>query len=265
VTQATLQIKLLGGFQIIYAGEPASGLYTARIQALLACLLLHAGTIQSRQQVAFLLWPDIPESNAHNNLRQLLYQLRQNLPEAERFIAADANTISWRLDEAQEIDIQDFERVLAEAEAAEGRADYQAEQRWLEQALSLYQGELLPGCYEEWIAPERERLQRECHHGAQKLVQLLERQGEYAAALQAAQKLLRLDPLDENTYAKLVGLHGLTTARRCGAFTSPPSKPCSANWASIRVKTCARLTPAPCAAPNQATRRPHPLRRTARR
>jgi DNA-binding SARP family transcriptional activator len=213
VTKTILQIRLLGDFHIIYADQPVSGLYTARLQALLARLLLHAGTPQSRQQVAFLLWPDTPESNAHNNLRQLLYQLRQNLPEADRFISADANTISWRLDEGQEIDLQDFEQALAQAEAAERGVDLKAAQGCLERALSLYQGDLLPGCYDEWIAPERERLHRECQHSAQKLVQLLERQGEYGTALQAAQKLLHLDPLDENTYAQLVQLHGLNNDR----------------------------------------------------
>jgi DNA-binding SARP family transcriptional activator len=213
VTLAILQVKLLGSFQIIYAGEPVSSLHTARLQALLACLLLRAGTFQSRQQVAFLLWPDIPESNAHNNLRQRLHQLRQRLPEGDRFIAADAYSLGWNLDEAQAIDILDFERALAEAEAAEQHADLQAAQRWLERALSLYQGELLPGCYDDWIAPERERLHQACHRSAQKLVQLLEKEGEYASALLAAQKLLRLDPLDENSYAQLLHLHGLNNDR----------------------------------------------------
>ena len=213
MARANLQIKLLGEFRIIYAGEPVSNLYTARIQALLACLLLHAGVPQSRQQVAFLLWPDTPESNAHNNLRQLLYQLRQNLPEANRFIVADTNTLGWHLDEDQAIDIQSFEQALAEAEAADRRADLETAQRWWEQALSLYQGNLLPGCYDDWIVPERERLHRECHHCANKLTQLLEQQKEYAAALQAANKLLLLDPLDENAYTWLVRLHGLNNDR----------------------------------------------------
>jgi DNA-binding SARP family transcriptional activator len=213
MTRPYLQIKLLGDFHIIYAGEPVSSLYTARMQALLACLLLHSGVPQSRQQVAFSLWPDTPESNAHNNLRQLLYQLRQNLPEADRFILADTNTLSWRLDEGQEIDIQSFELALADAKAAESRADFKTAQRWWEQALSIYQGDLLPGCYEDWIAPERERLRRECYGCAENLALLLERRKEYAAALQIAKKLLLLDPLDENTYTRLVRLHGLNNDR----------------------------------------------------
>jgi DNA-binding SARP family transcriptional activator len=213
MTRANLQIKLFGDFHIIYAGESVGSLYTARMQALLACLLVHSGAAQSRQQVAFLLWPDTPESNAHNNLRQLLYQLRQNLPEADRFILADTNTLGWRLDEGQAIDILDFELALAEAETAERRSDFKTAQRWWEQALSLYQGDLLPGCYEDWIAPERERLRRECHGCAEKLAHLLERRKEYAAALQAAKKLLDLDPLEESTYIRLVRLHGLNNDR----------------------------------------------------
>ena len=57
-------IRLLGGFDLIYHDAPVVGVNTPRLQSLLAYLLLHTGSPQSRQHVAFLRWPDTPESRA---------------------------------------------------------------------------------------------------------------------------------------------------------------------------------------------------------
>src|SRR5262245_27394346 len=123
VTLAALHIRLLGGFDLLYRDAPVVGVNTARVQSLLAYLVLHAGSPQLRQHVAFLLWPDTPESHARNNLRQYLHQLRQALPESERFLAVDTQTICWRRDDAQVIDLHLFLSGVTEADAALRRAD----------------------------------------------------------------------------------------------------------------------------------------------
>jgi DNA-binding SARP family transcriptional activator len=209
VEQLPFHIQLLGGFRIACGENPISGISTSRLQSLLAYLVLNANIAQPRQNVAFLLWPNTSEANARNNLRQYLHQLRHLLPDADRLIASDANTIYWVKDEHQFVDVEQFELSLAEAEAAEQRSDLGAEQRWLEGALSLYRGDLLPGFYDDWISADRERLRQECQHAYQKLARALEELRDYAAALQAAQALVRLDPLDENTYVTLIRLHDL--------------------------------------------------------
>ncbi len=213
VTPRTLHIRLLGGFDLVYRDVPIAGVNKPRLQSLLAYLILHAGSPQPRQHVAFVLWPDTSESNARNNLRQFLHQLRQLLPEPDRFLALDANTVCWRLDDEQVIDVRRFEHALGQVEAAEQRADLTATRSALEQALSYCQGNLLPGCYDDWIAPERDGLRQRCLDAYQKLVRVLEQQHDYAAAMEAAQRLLRLDPLDEKTYILLMRLHGLNHDR----------------------------------------------------
>src|SRR5687767_7569105 len=104
MTFSALHIRLLGGFDLIYRDEPVVGVNTARLQSLLTYLVLHAGSPQLRRHVAFLFWPDSSEARAHNNLRQFLHQLRQVLPEHERFLAVDGKTLCWQLDEGQVID-----------------------------------------------------------------------------------------------------------------------------------------------------------------
>ena len=208
-----LRIQLLGGFSVSYGERAVASISTPRLQSLLAYLVLNANIPQSRQHIAFLLWPDTSESNARNNLRQFLHQLRHLLPDPDRFLTADANTVCWHQGEGQIIDVQRFEHALVEAETAEQRADMSAAQHRLKEALSYYQGDLLPSCYDDWIISDRERLRQRCHSATQKLVHVLEEQHEYAAALLAAQSLLRLDPLDENTYAMLMRLHDLNHDR----------------------------------------------------
>jgi DNA-binding SARP family transcriptional activator/predicted negative regulator of RcsB-dependent stress response len=211
--QFLLRIQLLGGFSLFYGGKPVESINTPRIQSLLAFLLLNADIPQSRQHLAFLLWPETSESNARNNLRQFLHQLRRLLPDPARFLYTDANTVCWRQDEDQIIDVQQFERALAQAEAAEQRSDASAVQKCLSEALSYFRGDLLPDCYDDWITTPRERLRQSCHNANQRLVRVLEGGRDYAGALQAAQSLLRLDPLDENAYLTLMRLHELNRDR----------------------------------------------------
>src|SRR5207248_4593037 len=64
-------------------------------ESLLAYLLLHRNAPQDRSRLAFLLWPDSTEVQAHTNLRKLLYQLRQSLPDADHFIHADNHSLQW--------------------------------------------------------------------------------------------------------------------------------------------------------------------------
>lgn len=208
-----LHIQLLGGFQLAYRGNTLTSSLTARLQSLLAYLLLHADQPQSRQHLAFLLWPDTSESSARNNLRQFLHQLRQVLPEVDRFLTVDKHTICWHTTEDQISDVQQFEQALANAEQAEAHSDWDNAQQCLTQARSIYQGDLLPGCYDEWIIPERDRLRQQYLTAHHKLVHVLEVQREYAAALQVAQSLQRLDPLDESTYVTLMRLQDLNHDR----------------------------------------------------
>jgi DNA-binding SARP family transcriptional activator len=67
----TLQLQLLGGFQLLVSGEPVL-IQQARLQSLLAYLLLHRNLPQARQQLAFLFWPDSTEAQARANLRKAL-------------------------------------------------------------------------------------------------------------------------------------------------------------------------------------------------
>lgn len=213
----TLHIRLLGDFSLVYGDESVTSINTARLHSLLAYLVLHRDAPHSRQHLAFLFWPDATEAQARNNLRQLLHQLRHALPDADRFLYADASTLRWRLDAPSTLDVDAFERALALADAAGPRADQSTLRAALEQATHLYRADLLDSCYDDWIAPERERLCQRHLQALAHLVQLLETQRDYAQAIRYAQRLVRHNPLDEDAARRLMQLLTLN-GDRAGAL-----------------------------------------------
>lgn len=84
-----LRLSLLGDFLLISGETPVTTLTVPRVQSLLVYLVLHRSAPQDRSHLAFLLWPDSEEAQAHTNLRQLLYHLRQALPHADHLLYAD--------------------------------------------------------------------------------------------------------------------------------------------------------------------------------
>jgi len=208
-----LQLQLLGGFNLVYDRAPITAVNSARLQSLLAHLVLHADAPQSRQHLASLFWPDTAEPQARNNLRQFLYQLRQALPDTDRFLAVDTHTVYWKMDAEQSIDVASFRRCLNDAHAAEQRGDLPESGRHFEKGILHYSGDLLPDCYEDWITPERDQLRQQYRDACAKLISILEADREYAAALLIAQRLHRSDPLDERACVSLIRLHGLNEDR----------------------------------------------------
>ena len=109
----TLHIQLLGEFRLIYNDMPVAAFHSPRLQSLLAYLILHRDAPQSRRQLAFLFWPESAESQAHSNLRKLFHQLRQVLPNSERFLQYDNLTIQWHTNVPTTLDIAQLDQQLA--------------------------------------------------------------------------------------------------------------------------------------------------------
>lgn len=198
----TLHIQLLGELNLVYDDAPLRSIRSPRLQALFAFLVLHRQTPHNRQQLAFQFWSDSGEAQARANLRFFLHQLRRALPDVERFLQIDESTVLWRADAPFTLDVAVFEAALADA----ARVTDSEAAPLLKQAVALYQGELLPSCYDDWILPERERLQQLYIGALGQLSRGLELAHDYREAILYAQRLLRYDPLHEDTYRHLMRL-----------------------------------------------------------
>src|ERR1700687_5975539 len=178
MTVPTLHIRLLGDFSLLYNDQQVTNLNTTRLRSLLTYLVLHREVPQQRQHLAFLFWPDATEAQARNNLRQLLHQLRQAFPAVEHFLSTDAQMLHWHPVTPCYLDVVEFEQTLILADAATRQHDQHALQDALEQADTLYRGELLPGCFDEWILPERDWLRQRYLQVLEQLLRLFEGRGD---------------------------------------------------------------------------------------
>ena len=73
-----LHVSLLGEQSVTDDGTGVRA-RSSRTVALIAFLVIHAGSPQARQRIAGLFWPDSADGQALTNLRRELHQLRQIL------------------------------------------------------------------------------------------------------------------------------------------------------------------------------------------
>ena len=203
-----LKIRLLGGFSLELDGKPVSGLPSRKAEALVAYLVCHQRPFP-REVLADFLWDDRPQEQTLANLRSLLSGLRRKLGD---FLIITRQSISFNHEASYWFDVAEFTKHLPPlSEKTDTMSRDERSQR--ETAVSLYQGNFLDGFYvresrrfEEWVSLERERLQRLAVHNLQQLVKAMRQQGQYAAGIEAAVKLLEFDPLSEVAHRSLMML-----------------------------------------------------------
>src|SRR5213083_1265343 len=165
--------------------------------ALLAYLAVHAAGAR-RDSVIALFWPELDTAHARGALRQSLRFLRRELGDgilnghSDEAIAFEPATV-W-------CDVVAFEQACKGGQAA--------------QALQLYRGAFLDGCFvssgsqelERWVAAERTRLGQLAARAAADFVEHAEREGDLPTAVLAARQGVALDPDDESALARLIAL-----------------------------------------------------------
>lgn len=200
----SLNVHLLGGFRLEHQGEPVVFLTnSARLHSIFAYLILQRDKPASRQQLAALFWPKTSEAQARTNLRNLIHQLRQSFPYFDEFIYSDTQTLGWRMDSSFSLDVSEFEACLAL------KPGVPLPREMLSRAVRLYTGDLLPDCYDDWIAPIRERLRTAYLSTLEALAALAEDRREYASALEYAGQLAAEDPLRASANHRLVRLNAV--------------------------------------------------------
>ena len=192
-----LEVRLLGKFEVSRDGKPIA--ITSRpAQSLFAYLLLSAGTSHRREKLAGLLWPDSLEETARDNLRHALWRVRKALESASstRFLHADDLSLKFDASSDYWLDAAELEKL---GETATGDE--------LIALLAKYQGELLPGFYDEWVVLEREHLSSIFEHHMARLMSLLEKENRWLDVLDWGERWIRLGQKPEPAYRSLMSAH----------------------------------------------------------
>ena len=198
-----LEIRLMGELELRLGDGVLPRLESGRAESLLAYLMLRRGAPLARHHVAFRLWPESTEAQAKTNLRHVLHTLRHALPNPDELVEITARTLTWRADAPVRVDLDQFHEALRRSEETDGDERCNI----LEAAVALYRGDLLEGFYEEWLSEPREQLRQRYLGALERLVRVEADRGRTLRAIAWAERLLRSDPLREETYRTLMELH----------------------------------------------------------
>ncbi|WNG45422.1 AAA family ATPase [Archangium minus] len=188
------RIELLGGARL-NSGRNGSRPLERKTAALLAYVALEGET--ARGKLAGLLWPESREATARNNLSQLLRRLRELLGES-----AVEGRDTVRLREDLVVDV---------------RALVRGEPTWMDSPGGELLAELsYDGCeaLEDWLRATRLRVMDLQQKSLEARLQLEEGEGRLPTALEAAQRMLQLEPTSEEAFQHLMRLHHQLGNRR---------------------------------------------------
>ncbi len=222
---ARLTLSLLGPWQVTLAGEAVAGFKYDKVRALLAYLAVEADRPHRREALMAMLWPELPEGAARNNLRQVLVTLREAIGDRTihpSLLLISRSTIQFNLESSYELDVAIFTELLAACRHHSHRNPAScktcAERR--RQAVTLYHGPFLAEfflpdstAFEEWALLKREWLQRQMLEALDWLTTYYERRGQYQQARQSAWRQLELEPWREEAHRQLMRLHLLSSER----------------------------------------------------
>jgi DNA-binding SARP family transcriptional activator len=146
-----VRISLLAERSITDAATGAVRTRSVRTLALVAYLVMRAGTAQPRQQLAAMFWPDSSDAQALTNLRRELHALRQ-IPGAEQCLVVTPADLCRQDTDGVSVDLRRFDRERAAAFAASAGGDLRAaldhaDAAWSSTAASCCRGFTTTGCW----------------------------------------------------------------------------------------------------------------------
>jgi DNA-binding SARP family transcriptional activator/RecA/RadA recombinase len=190
-----LEVRLLGKFEVRVDSRLVE-LPLRTVQSLLAYLLLNVGTDQRREQVAGLIWPDMTDAKAKDNLRHTLWVIRKALGNRD-YLLTDDLSVSYNTTLDYWLDTALLDRKITGAESADD----------LIAIVSAYGGGLLPGFYDDWVVLERERLQAAFERKMALLLDKLVEAQRWPEALEWGERWIALGQVPEPAYRALMAAH----------------------------------------------------------
>jgi predicted ATPase/DNA-binding SARP family transcriptional activator len=130
------EFRVLGPLEVLDEGRPVA-LGSGRQPLLLACLLLGAGEVVSRDRLIEALWGERPQKTARNALQVQVHALRKRL--GQERITTEGPGYRLRV-EPGELDLERFERLVAQGRSLFAAGDAEAGAASLREALALWRG-----------------------------------------------------------------------------------------------------------------------------
>ena len=211
-----LCISLFGRFCVQCGNESSDIFDVSKVQELLCYLLLHRNKPHTREYLAALLWPDKTATQSKQYLRKALWQLQSALDKLltpTPVLLIESEWIQLNPQADLWLDVRLFEQAYRSVCGLHGEQLTAVQAKEIHQIVSLYQGDLLEGWYQDWCLLERQRLQYAYLSMLDKLIYYSEAQEAYEQGLQYGLSILSIDRARERTHRQLMRLYYLAGDR----------------------------------------------------
>lgn len=199
-----LALTSMGRFAIVQGELPIPEDRWNSLHARLVFVYLALHGPASREELIDFLWPDADVEKANLRLRSTMRLLRQALrppwrPDADYVVYCSER---YQLTPTIRVtsDVQEFQRWVKLARQKHGKSRHIA----CEQALAHYNGEFLPGWYNDWVIRQREQLSSDLLWVQEEHVQELLLNRRLGEAEAHARQIIGVDPCRERAWQQLL-------------------------------------------------------------
>ncbi len=196
-----VRIELFGPIRLIHDNEVIK--FQSRISAyILGYLVIHAATARSRTSIAEDFWPNHESLKSRKALNTEMWRLRSVLSSINQqdLIWQENGAIGLTDCEAISADYTDFKIGMNELKHLKPDAVSEQAMRKVEKSCHMVSGELLEGCYYDWLLIFREEVRNQQTRALSFLMRRNLNANRYNQAIFFAQKLIELDPLLEDAH-----------------------------------------------------------------
>lgn len=203
-----LYVYMLGAFRVYQKEIQVTCWQGLKGQSIFKYLLLHQSEPVSKERLMEQFWPEADLDSMRRNLHQAIYSLRQTLRKNEpdhHYILYENEHYCLNPELAVWSDVHAFEEQVVQARLCENKGDLAETIRFLESAISLYEGDLLQeDSYDDWCIGERDRLRQLSLSATAQLSRHYENEQEYAAAINLYNRMLTIETCDESAHRGLM-------------------------------------------------------------
>ncbi|HYE66900.1 MAG TPA: BTAD domain-containing putative transcriptional regulator [Pyrinomonadaceae bacterium] len=209
-----LTISMLGPVEILR--DPARPLaadawVTKRARDILCFIASRRHRRASKDTIIDAFWGESDfeavEKNFHPTVSHIRKALNSNQPLKQNFLLYRDGDYLLNPDFSYRIDIEEFDRLVSEGEAARRAREFERCIKSYEEAIALYRGDFMQGIYDEWVEEQRSYYREQYLRMLEALAAVAQKMQDWSRSLHIAHQILRDDPYREDIYCMVMRAH----------------------------------------------------------
>ncbi|MBA3716023.1 MAG: tetratricopeptide repeat protein [Pyrinomonadaceae bacterium] len=147
------------------------------------------------------------EKNFHPTVSHIRKALNSNHPLKQNFLLYRDGDYQLNSDFTYRIDIEEFDRLVTEGEAARHAREFERYRVAYEEAVALYRGDFMHGSYYEWVEEQRFYYREQYLRMLEALAAVAQKMQEWPRSLNLTQQILHNDPFREDIHCMVMRAH----------------------------------------------------------